>query len=174
MQDNRALQASTSHFLGQNFAKAFDTKFQTANGGLDYVWSTSWGVTTRMIGALIMTHSDDSGFVCPPRLAAIQVVIVPIWKTDTEKAAVFQTSHGVLESLKKAGIRVKLDDREGMKPGAKYYEWEARGVPVRLEIGPRDVSQGQAMLARRTGGKSPLKLSEVEGGIRATLDTLQN
>src|ERR1051326_3598520 len=173
MQDNKALQAGTSHFLGQNFAKAFDTKFQSASGGLDYVWSTSWGVTTRMIGCLIMTHSDDTGLVCPPRLAPIQVVIVPIWKTNTEREAVFQTAGGVLESLKKAGVRVELDKREGMKPGAKYYEWEARGVPIRLEIGPRDVSQGQAMLARRSGGKSPIRLNELASGIPATLESMQ-
>jgi prolyl-tRNA synthetase len=173
MQDNRALQAGTSHFLGQNFAKAFETQFQTAAGGLDYVWSTSWGVTTRLIGGLIMTHSDDTGLVCPPKLAPLQTVIVPIWKTDTERSAVLQTSAAVVESLTKAGIRAKLDDREGMKPGAKYYEWEARGVPVRLEIGPRDVSQGQAMVARRTGGKSPMKLGEIATGVAATLEGLQ-
>ena len=173
MQDNRALQAGTSHFLGQNFAKAFDTKYQTAAGGLDYVWSTSWGVSTRMIGGLIMTHSDDNGWVCPPRLAPIQVVVVPIWKTDTEKQAVMQTSGGIVDALRGNGMRVTLDDRDGMKPGAKYYEWEGRGVPIRLEIGPRDVSQGQTMLARRTGGKLPVKLTEIAGAVRATLDTLQ-
>jgi prolyl-tRNA synthetase len=173
MQDNRALQAGTSHFLGQNFAKAFDTKYQTAAGGLDYVWSTSWGVSTRMIGGLIMTHSDDHGWVCPPKLAPIQVVVVPIWKTDTEKQAVMQTSAGIVEALRTKDMRVALDDRDGMKPGAKYYEWEGRGVPIRLEIGPRDVSQGQAMLARRTGGKLPVKLTEIAGAVRATLDTLQ-
>ncbi|MBI4500152.1 MAG: proline--tRNA ligase [Gemmatimonadetes bacterium] len=174
MQDNRALQAGTSHFLGQNFAKAFETKYQTAAGGLDYVWSTSWGVSTRLIGGLIMTHSDDVGLVCPPRLAPVQVVIVPIFKTDTERDAVLQTARGVLESLKKGGVRVVLDHREGMKPGAKYYEWEGRGVPVRLEIGPRDVSQGQTMLAKRGGSKSPMRIGELEVGIRATLDTMQN
>jgi prolyl-tRNA synthetase len=173
MQDNRALQAGTSHFLGQNFAKAFETRYQTQSGGLDYVWSTSWGVSTRLIGGLILTHSDDNGLVCPPRLAPVQVVIVPIWKTDTERQAVGQTTSGIMHSLKKTGMRVVLDDRDGMKPGAKYYEWEGRGVPIRLEIGPRDVSQGQAMLARRTGGKSPVKLSELEGAVRATLDTMQ-
>jgi prolyl-tRNA synthetase len=173
MQDNRALQAGTSHFLGQNFAKAFDTKYQTAAGGLDFVWSTSWGVSTRLIGGLILTHSDDNGWVCPPRLAPVQVVIVPIWKSDTEKQAVTQTSVGVMDSLRKIGLRVQLDDRDGMKPGAKYYEWEGRGVPIRLEIGPRDVSQGQVMVARRTGGKSPVKLAEIVGAVRATLDTMQ-
>ena len=173
MQDNKALQAGTSHFLGQNFAKAFETKFQTASGTLDYVWSTSWGVSTRLIGGLILTHSDDNGLICPPKLAGIQVVIVPIWKTDTEKQAVMQTANGVIESLKAQKVRVHLDDREGMKPGAKYYEWEGRGVPVRLEIGPRDVSQGQAMLARRTGGKAPVRLSEVAEATCASLESIQ-
>src|SRR5437660_11312951 len=130
MQDNRAVQAGTSHNLGQNFAKAFDVKFQSQTGQLEYVWSSSWGVSTRLIGALIMAHSDDVGFVCPPRLAPVQVVIVPIWKTDTERDAVLQTSHAVAEALKKEDLRVQLDQRDGMKPGAKYYEWEGRGVPV--------------------------------------------
>jgi prolyl-tRNA synthetase len=120
-----------------------------------------------------MTHSDDNGWVCPPKLAPIQVVIVPIWKTDTEKQAVMQTSSGIVEALRQHQVRVTLDDRDGMKPGAKYYEWEGRGVPIRLEIGPRDVSQGQAMLARRTGGKSAVKLAEINGAVRATLDTMQ-
>jgi prolyl-tRNA synthetase len=173
MQDNRALQAGTSHFLGQNFAKAFDTKYQTTSGELEYVWSTSWGVSTRLLGGLILTHSDDNGWVCTPRLAPVQVVIVPIWKTDTERQAVTQTSQGVMQSLKKAGMRVILDDRDGVKPGAKYYEWEGRGVPIRLEVGPRDVSQGQAMLARRTGGKTAIRLAEIEGAVRATLDNFQ-
>ncbi|MSR06906.1 MAG: proline--tRNA ligase [Gemmatimonadetes bacterium] len=173
MQDNKALQAGTSHFLGQNFAKAFDTTFQTAAGGLDHVWSTSWGVSTRLIGGLILTHSDDNGLICPPRLAPIQVVIVPIWKTDTEREAVLQTCNGVMDSLKAGGMRVHLDWRDSMKPGAKYYEWEGNGVPVRLEIGPREVSQGQAMLARRTGGKAPVRLSEVAPATRAALDAIQ-
>lgn len=173
MQDNKALQAGTSHFLGQNFAKAFETRFQTASGALDYVWSTSWGVSTRLIGGLILTHSDDNGLICPPKLAPVQVVIVPIWKTDTERQAVMQTATGIIESLRAQKLRVHLDDRDGMKPGAKYYEWEGNGVPVRLEIGPRDVSQGQAMLARRTGGKGPVRLSEVAPATGAALDSIQ-
>ncbi|HWA39971.1 MAG TPA: proline--tRNA ligase, partial [Gemmatimonadales bacterium] len=135
MQDNRALQAGTSHNLGQNFAKAFDVTFQTAAGGIDHVWSTSWGVSTRLIGGLIMTHGDDNGMVCPPLLAQHQVVIVPIWRKDDEKATVFAAAESLVKELRAAGIRVHLDGRDGMKPGAKYYEWEARGVPFRFEIG---------------------------------------
>src|SRR5690349_9020348 len=158
MQDRKALQAATSHHLGQNFAKAFEVQFQTAAGGLDYVWSTSWGASTRLIGGLIMTHSDDNGLVCPPKVAPIQVAIVPIWKTDDERAQVLRVGEQAKADLAKAGVRVTLDARDTVKPGAKYFEWEARGVPVRLEIGPRDVAAGQAMAARRGGGKAPMKL----------------
>jgi len=153
MQDRKALQAGTSHNLGQNFAKAFEVTFQNAEGALDYVWNTSWGVSTRLVGALVMTHGDDKGLVTPPRLAQYQVVIVPIYKTDEERAQVLEASDRVLKELRQAGIRTHLDARDGLKPGAKYYEWEGRGVPLRLEIGPRDLAGGTAMLARRTGGK---------------------
>lgn len=153
MQDNKALQAGTSHNLGQNFSRAFEVTFQTANGELDHVWNTSWGVSTRLVGALIMTHGDDAGLVCPPRLAQYQVVIVPIYRTDSERGAVLEAADRVRKELVAAGVRVHLDAREGMKPGAKYYEWEGRGVPLRLEIGPRDVAAGAVVLARRTGGK---------------------
>lgn len=173
MQDNKGLQAGTSHNLGQNFARAFDVRFQTADGGLDYVWSTSWGVSTRLVGALVMTHGDDRGLVCPPRLAPLQVIVVPIWKTETDRQAVLQVSESVQATLRNAGIRAKVDARDGMKPGAKYYEWESRGVPVRIEIGPRDVSQGQAVLARRTGGKVPSRLDVVHESVRAALDMIQ-
>ena len=152
MQDDRALQAGTSHNLGQNFAKAFDVTFQTAAGGIDHVWSTSWGVSTRLIGGLIMTHGDDNGMVCPPLLAQHQVVIVPIWRKDEERGQVVAKAHEVADDLRKARVRVKVDDREGMKPGAKYYEWEARGVPFRFEIGPRDLQNGVVTMKRRTGG----------------------
>src|SRR5690242_3064545 len=134
MQDNKALQAGTSHNLGQNFAKAFEVKFQTAGGGLDYVWNTSWGVTTRMIGGLVMTHSDDNGLVCPPKLAPVQVVIVPIWKSDDERSRMVEAAQKLRAELegetagdRRQKLRVKIDDREGVKPGAKYYEWELRG-----------------------------------------------
>src|SRR5688500_4157724 len=153
MQDNKALQAGTSHNLGQNFARAFEVTFQTAAGNLDHVWNTSWGVSTRLVGALIMTHSDDSGLVCPPRLAQYQVVIVPIYKTDEERGVVLETAERVRKELAAAGIRTHLDARIGTKPGAKYYEWAARGVPLRLEVGPRDVAAGTAMLARRVGAR---------------------
>jgi prolyl-tRNA synthetase len=173
MQDNKALQAGTTHHLGQNFAKAFEVQYQTADGGLDHVWSTSWGVSTRMVGGLIMTHSDDTGLVCPPRLAPIQVVIVPIWKSDEQKTLVLEVGAKVLAELQDVGVRVELDDRDEMKPGAKYYEWESRGVPIRLEIGPRDVENEQAMMARRTGGKDPVKLGTLAAEVQAALDEMQ-
>jgi prolyl-tRNA synthetase len=173
MQDNKSLQAGTSHHLGQNFAKAFGVQYQTAAGGLEYVWSTSWGVSTRLIGGLIMTHGDDVGIVCPPRLAPTQVVVVPIYKSDTERQAVLQVSDGVAQELRAAGLRVEVDAREGMKPGAKYYEWEGRGVPLRLEIGPKDVAKGQVFSARRTGGKAPIPLAVLAESVRLTLDEVQ-
>jgi prolyl-tRNA synthetase len=153
MQDNKALQAGTSHNLGQNFARAFEVTFQTATGDLDHVWNTSWGVSTRLVGALIMTHGDDAGLVTPPRLAQYQVVIVPIYRTNEERGTVLDAAGRIRKELAAAGVRVHLDAREGMKPGAKYYEWEGRGVPLRLEVGPRDVAAGAVVLARRTGGK---------------------
>ncbi|HWM80205.1 MAG TPA: proline--tRNA ligase, partial [Methylomirabilota bacterium] len=162
MQDNKALQAGTSHNLGQNFARAFEVTFQTASGELDHVWNTSWGVSTRLVGALIMIHGDDNGLVCPPRLAQYQVVIVPIYKTDEERAQVLEAGDHVRRALVAKGIRTHLDAREGLKPGAKYYEWEGRGAPLRLEVGPRDVAANTVMLARRTGGK---KESVPVGGI---------
>ncbi|MDP3909234.1 MAG: proline--tRNA ligase [Gemmatimonadales bacterium] len=174
MQDNKALQAGTSHNLGQNFAKAFTVQYQTAAGGLDYVWNTSWGVSTRLIGGLIMLHSDDNGLIAPPRLAPVQVAIVPIWKSDEEQGQVSGIGHQVKADLEKAGMRVELDVRDNLKPGAKYYEWEALGVPVRLEIGPRDVAAGQVMLARRTGGKAPASLAEVTTAVATALEEIQS
>ncbi|HWC73762.1 MAG TPA: proline--tRNA ligase [Gemmatimonadales bacterium] len=173
MQDNKALQAGTSHNLGQNFAKAFTVQYQTAAGGLEYVWNTSWGVSTRLIGGLIMTHSDDNGLVAPPKLAPVQVVIVPIWKTDGERGQVSGVGSQVKAELEQAGLRVELDLRDSMKPGAKYFEWEALGVPVRLEIGPRDVASGQAVLARRTGGKAPTSLQGITRSVTTALDEIQ-
>ena len=173
MQDNKALQAGTSHFLGQNFARAFDVQFQTADGGMDYVWSTSWGVSTRLIGGLVMTHGDDVGLVCPPRLAPYQVVIVPIWKSDGERQTTVDVAERLRTDLGKIGVRVHVDRREGMKPGAKYYEWEGRGVPLRLEVGPRDVAKQQAMAARRTGGKSPFALGDATQAVPDLLDSIQ-
>lgn len=175
MQDNKALQAGTSHNLGQNFARAFEVTFQTASGDLDHVWNTSWGVSTRLVGALIMTHSDDLGLVCPPKLAQYQVVIVPIYKTDEERSAVLQAADRLRKDLAGAGIRVHLDAREGMKPGAKYYEWEARGVPLRLEVGPRDVASGSVVLARRTGEKKEsLPMDGLAGKLITAMDKFQS
>jgi len=173
MQDNKAIQGGTSHNLGQNFAKAFDVKYQTAAGGLEHVWNTSWGVSTRLIGGLIMTHSDDNGLVAPPKLAPVQVAIVPIWKTDEEKQQVSGVGSQVKADLEKAGLRVELDLRDTMKPGAKYFEWEALGVPVRLEIGPRDLASGQVILARRTGGKGPAPLQGATDSVTKALDEIQ-
>ncbi|GAA5522803.1 proline--tRNA ligase [Aliifodinibius salicampi] len=149
LQDNKALQAGTSHFLGQNFAKAFDVKFQSSEGEHEYVWATSWGVSTRLIGGLIMTHSDDQGLVLPPKLAPNQVVIVPIWKSDEEKEEVMDYCDDIVSELKERDIRVKVDDRENMSPGWKFNEHEATGIPVRLTIGPRDLKNNNAELARR-------------------------
>ncbi|MGH7518354.1 MAG: proline--tRNA ligase [Gemmatimonadales bacterium] len=175
MQDNKALQAGTSHNLGQNFARAFEVTFQTANGDVDHVWNTSWGVSTRLVGALIMTHGDDNGLVCPPRLAQYQVVIVPIYRNDAERATVLDAADETRRVLHTAGVRVHVDARDGMKPGAKYYEWEGRGVPLRLEIGPRDVTAGSVMLARRTGGKKePLPTAGLADRIAAEMERMQN
>jgi len=173
MQDNKALQAGTSHNLGQNFAKAFNVQYQTAAGGLEYVWNTSWGVSTRMIGGLVMTHSDDNGLVAPPKLAPVQVVIVPIWKSEEERSQVSGVGAQVKTELEQAGVRVDLDLRDSLKPGAKYFEWEAKGVPLRLEIGPRDVAAGQAVAARRTGGKAPVKLAGLLAAVQGALDEIQ-
>jgi prolyl-tRNA synthetase len=174
MQDNKALQAGTSHNLGQNFSRAFEVTFQTAAGGLDHVWNTSWGVSTRLVGALIMTHSDDQGLVCPPKLAQYQVVIVPIYKTDEERTTVLDASQRLRKDLAAAGIRVHVDAREGIKPGAKYYEWEGRGVPLRLEVGPRDVASNSVVLARRTGGKKEtLPMDGLPDRLTAAIDQFQ-
>jgi len=168
MQDNKALQAGTSHNLGQNFAKAFELKFQTEAGGIDYAWNTSWGVSTRLVGGLVMTHGDDNGLRVPPLLAPIEIVIVPIWRSEEDKGRVKAAAHLVKESLLgwerrvPGRLRVHVDDREGIKPGAKYYEWELRGIPLRLELGPRDLDQNQAILVRRdTGEKRAVLLSSV-------------
>jgi prolyl-tRNA synthetase len=149
MQDGKALQAGTSHYLGQNFARAFDVTFQTREGKRELVYATSWGVSTRLIGALIMTHSDDIGLVLPPKLASRHVVIVPIFKTDEEKARVFKEADAVEAELKAQGLGVIVDKREGLAPGAKYYDWESKGVPLRIEIGPKDLDNGSLCLARR-------------------------
>ena len=149
MQDGKALQAGTSHYLGQNFARAFDVTFQTREGKRELVYATSWGVSTRLIGALIMTHSDDTGLILPPKLASTHVVIVPIYKTDEEKARVYAEAAFVETELKSQGLGVVTDKREGLAPGAKYYDWECKGVPLRIEIGPKDLENGSLCVARR-------------------------
>ena len=149
MQDGKALQAGTSHFLGQNFAKAFDVKFANAEGKQEYVWGTSWGVSTRLMGALVMTHSDDQGLVLPPNLAPIQVVIVPIYKTDEQLAAISAEVAILTAALRKLNISVKFDDRTTQKPGFKFAEWELKGVPVRIAVGPKDLENGTFEVARR-------------------------
>eukprot|EP00931_Biecheleriopsis_adriatica_P114578 TRINITY_DN9046_c0_g1_i1.p1 TRINITY_DN9046_c0_g1~~TRINITY_DN9046_c0_g1_i1.p1 ORF type:complete len:581 (+),score=123.46 TRINITY_DN9046_c0_g1_i1:36-1778(+) len=152
-QNGMAIQAGTSHFLGQNFAKAFDVKYRTSEGTTEYVWASSWGVSTRLIGAVIMVHSDDTGLVLPPAVAAIQVVIVPLFSKDAEKqAAILEAAASLQSRLTAAGIRVKVDDRLGLKPGKKYFEWERAGVPLRLELGARDLDSGAALGKLRSGG----------------------
>ena len=149
MQDGKALQSGTSHFLGQNFAKAFDVKFTSKEGKQEYVWATSWGVSTRLMGALIMTHSDDKGLVLPPKLAPIQVVIVPIYKNESQLEAISEKVNLIVKDLRNKNISVKFDDRDTFKPGWKFAEYELKGVPLRIAIGPRDLENGTAELARR-------------------------
>jgi len=187
MQDGKALQMGTSHYLGQNFAKSADVKFLNKEGVQEYVHATSWGVSTRLIGALIMTHSDDNGLILPPKLAPIQVVIVPIYKKPEEQVATEAESKAVAEALRAKGLLVKVDNREGMQPGAKYYEWERKGVPVRIEIGPRDLEKGSLCVVRRfvieQDGETEQELrkrkkqflprEEAIEGMTALMDTLQ-
>ncbi|HET9439128.1 MAG TPA: proline--tRNA ligase [Longimicrobiales bacterium] len=179
MQDNRALQAGTSHMLGQNFSRQFDLKFQTEAGGEDYAWNTSWGVTTRMIGAMVMTHGDDNGVVVPPWLAPIQVVVVPIYRTDEERALVLEKADQVAKRLKQDGVRVHIDSRDTMKPGAKYYEWERKGVPMRIEIGPKDVANQKLVVVLRRElpnmqRKEILAESDALSSIRQRLESFQS
>ena len=175
MQDGKALQAGTSHFLGQNFAKAFDVKFATKEGGLEYVWATSWGVSTRLIGALIMTHSDDHGLVLPPNLAPDQVVIVPIYRKEEEFEVVNEVAENLMAELRSKGIRVKYDKRDTHKPGWKFNEYELKGVPVRIAIGPKDVEKGTVELARRdTLTKEFVKRDEVVDKIVSLMTEMQD
>ncbi|HCQ23804.1 MAG TPA: proline--tRNA ligase [Flavobacteriaceae bacterium] len=175
MQDGKALQAGTSHFLGQNFAKAFDVKFATKEGKLDYVWATSWGVSTRLMGALIMTHSDDNGLVLPPKLAPIQVAIVPIYKTEEQRIAIALVAEKLKEQLKSKSISVTFDNRDNFKPGYKFNEYEIKGVPLRIAIGPRDLENKQVELARRdTLEKTTLPLDRVVDHIPPLLEEIQN
>ncbi len=174
MQDGKALQAGTSHFLGQNFAKAFDVKFTTKQGVQDFVWATSWGVSTRLMGALVMAHSDDDGLVLPPKLAPIQVVIVPIYKNDEQLKLVSEIALKIKKALTARGINVVYDDDEQAKPGWKFAEYEMKGVPVRLAIGPRDVESGTVELARRdTKEKMTVQITDIELKIENLLEQIQ-
>ncbi|WP_373516108.1 proline--tRNA ligase [Persicitalea sp.] len=174
MQDNKALQAGTSHFLGQNFAKAFDVKFQDKEGGLEYVWGTSWGTSTRLMGALIMAHSDDSGLVLPPKLAPIQVVIVPIYREEDQLIKISERIAGLVKELKKKGISVKFDDSDDYKPGYKFAEYELRGVPIRLAMGMRDYDNGTVEVARRdTKTKETMPFEGIVDHIAALLEEIQ-
>lgn len=175
MQDGKALQSGTSHFLGQNFAKAFDVKFINKENKLDYVWATSWGVSTRLMGALIMTHSDDNGLVLPPHLAPIQVVIVPIYRKQEQLAMVSEKVAGIVEGLKTKGISVKYDDADNKRPGFKFADYELKGVPVRLVIGPKDLEENTAEVMRRdTLGKETVSLDGIVDYVANLLEDIQN
>ena len=180
MQDNKALQAGTSHNLGQNFSKAFELSFQTETGGQEFAWNTSWGVSTRLIGGLVMTHGDDAGLVTPPMLAPTELVIVPIYRSDEERSNVLEAAGQIERDLGRADrryhnpIRVHVDRRDGMKPGAKYYEWELRGIPVRLEFGPRDLDANQCVLVRRDNRvKRTVTLDSVGEDVADLLSMIQ-
>jgi len=176
MGDRRALQAGTSHFLGQNFAQAFDIQFLDENNELQYAWTTSWGVSTRMVGAVVMVHGDDQGLILPPKLAPTQVVIVPIWREEQERSAVLEAAARVKAALEPE-TRVKLDEREELSPGWKFNDWEMRGVPLRIEIGPRDLDRNQVVLARRDRpgreGKSAVPMDGLINAVREMLMTIQ-
>ena len=177
MGDGKALQAATSHNLGQNFAKAFEIRYLDRDGHLQYCWTTSWGLSTRFIGATVMVHSDDRGLILPPRLAPLQTVIVPIFKSEVEKALTMEAAEKVRDELVRAGIRVRVDERDGISPGFKFYDWEMRGVPLRIEIGPRDVAAGSVVLARRETpgkqGKSVAKMDGIAETVAAMLVSIQ-
>jgi prolyl-tRNA synthetase len=180
MQDNKALQAGTSHNLGQNFAKAFELTFQSEGGGQEFAWNTSWGVSTRLVGGLVMTHGDDNGVRTPPLLAPIEIVIVPIYRSDEERGRVLEAANRIVQSLSDwerrdpGRLRVHLDARQGVKPGAKYYEWELQGVPLRMEIGPRDLDKNQAVLVRRdTREKRPVSLDTIGEDAADLLSRIQ-
>src|SRR5690349_18270967 len=176
MQDGKALQAGTSHDLGQNFGRAFDVKFQNKAGEIEYVWQTSWGSTTRLIGALIMTHSDDAGLVLPPAVAPIHVAIIPIFKSDEERSKVVEAGEILRRECEAAGLNVVLDDRDGLRPGAKHFHWEQKGVPVRIEIGPRDVQGGSCVVKRRDKDpkdKSTLALAGAATVLKSVMTEIQ-
>lgn len=173
MQDGKALQSGTSHLLGQTFAKPFNVKFLDQNGESQYVWQTSWGVSTRLIGGLIMTHSDDKGLVMPPKLAAVHAVIIPIWTTEEDRQAVLPEAKKIAEEIKKLGYSVKIDERD-MRPGPKFYEWEKKGAPIRIEIGPKDLANGSVIMVRRdTSEKEEVGIKKAAAFVRTLLDKIQ-
>lgn len=178
MANGWALQAGTSHYLGANFAKVFNTRFLDENNEQQFVQQTSWGVSTRLVGAAIMVHGDDSGLRLPPRLAPVQAVIVPIWKSDSEKAAVLEAAGPMADDLRAAGIRVKLDDRDTVSPGFKFHHWEVRGVPMRLELGPRDLAAGHVTASARNRpgreGKFQIPLTSLVDTVRTGMETIQS
>jgi prolyl-tRNA synthetase len=177
MGDGKALQSGTSHFLGQNFAQAFEVKYLDQSGQLQHCWTTSWGLSTRVVGAIIMVHGDDQGLVLPPKLAPYQVVIVPIFKTEEEKAVVMESARKLKAELLKANVRLTLDEREGASPGWKFNDWEMRGVPLRVELGPKDVAKQAAVLARRDRpgreGKVSASLADLPGSVEKLLGEIQ-
>jgi prolyl-tRNA synthetase len=177
MGDTRALQSGTSHFFGENFARAFDIQYLDKNNTLQYCHTTSWGLSTRMVGALIMVHGDDQGLKIPPKIAPIQVVLVPIYKSDEEKTKVMEVADKVFAELKDAGVRIKMDDRDEVTPGFKFNDWEMRGVPLRIEIGPKDVEKDSVALARRDvlgrAGKSFVFQDNLAATVTDTLDDIQ-
>jgi prolyl-tRNA synthetase len=174
MQDNKALQAATSHFLGQNFSRAFEFRFQDEAGAWEHAWSTSWGLSTRTVGAVVMTHGDDNGLVLPPRVAPIQAVVVPIWKGDDPKERILTTATGIADDLKSVGVAVKVDDRDNLSPGFKFHEWELLGVPLRIELGPKDLEKGSAMVVTRTRReKSAIPHGELAARVPVMLEELQ-
>ena len=174
MQDNRALQSGTSHHLGQNFAKVFDLKFQNESGEWTYAWNTSWGVSTRLIGAVVMAHGDDNGLVLPPKLAPVHVAVVPIYRSADAKNAILDAARDVAELLRKSGLSVEVDDRENLSPGFKFNEWEMLGVPLRLEIGPKDIEKASAMsVSRLDRSKEPLSFNGIERHVEKRLEAIQ-
>ncbi len=175
MQDNRSLQAGTSHNLGQNFSKAFDVKYQTKDGSWEYVWQTSWGVSTRLIGAIVMAHGDDNGLILPPRLAPVQGVVIPIWKDEQEMAKALEMIEKIKDVLKPRDIRIKYDTRTEANPGWKFNEWELAGVPLRLEIGPREIHASEVMAVKRTNrAKENIKIENLATRLPALLEEIQN
>ena len=174
MRDRRALQCGTSHFLGQNFSRAYDVTFLNANGEREYAWGTSWGMTTRMVGAVIMTHGDDKGLRLPPRIAPVQVAIVPIYSNKDERSRVLQVASKLRDACARAGLSTRLDDRDQHRPGFKFSDWEMKGVPVRVEVGPKDIDSDSAVLVPRTGGdKRSVSIDDIVASTGALLDTVQ-